>query len=41
MVADMKNRIKTEIANMSNNPNKLDPPRLLFPHAEQMGDQMY
>ena len=29
-------RIKTEIANLSNNPNKLDPPYLLFPHAEEI-----
>jgi len=30
-------RMKTEIANLSNNPNKLDPPFLLFPHAVEIG----
>ena len=29
-------RLKTEIASLSNNPNKLDPPSLLFPHAEEI-----
>jgi ATP-dependent DNA helicase RecG len=33
---DSVDRIKTEIANLSNNPNKLDPPYLLFPHAEEI-----
>jgi ATP-dependent DNA helicase RecG len=30
-------RIKADIANLSNNPQKLDPPHLLFPHEEQVG----
>lgn len=30
-------RIKADIANLSNNPNKLNPPHLLFPHAEEIG----
>jgi len=29
-------RLKTEIASLSNNPNKLDPPYLLFPRAEEI-----
>jgi len=29
-------RIKTAIASLSKNPNKLDPPHLLFPHAEEI-----
>lgn len=29
-------QIKTDIANLSNNPQKLDPPYLLFPQAEQV-----
>ncbi|MEI7437241.1 MAG: RNA-binding domain-containing protein [bacterium] len=29
-------RIKTDIANLSNNPQKLAPPYLLFPHEEQI-----
>ncbi len=33
---DAVDRMKTEIASLSNNPNKLDPPYLLFPHAEQI-----
>ncbi len=32
-------RIKADIANLSNNPQKLDPPHLLFPHEEQVGDK--
>lgn len=32
---DAVQRLKTEIANQSNNPNKLDPPYLLFPRAEK------
>jgi ATP-dependent DNA helicase RecG len=32
---DSVDRMKTEIANLSNNPSKLDPPYLLFPHAEE------
>jgi len=32
-------RIKTDIANLSNNPQKLDPPHLLFPHEKQIGDR--
>ena len=34
--ADAVERIKADIANLSNNPEKLDPPHLLFPHAEQV-----
>ena len=34
---DVVDRMKTEIASLSNNPNKLDPPYLLFPHAEEIG----
>jgi hypothetical protein len=30
-------RIKTDIANLSNNPQKIDPPHLLFPHEEKVG----
>ena len=30
-------RMKADIANMSNNPQKLSPPHLLFPHEEQVG----
>jgi len=30
------NRMKAEIASLSNNPNKLDPPYLLFPRTEQI-----
>ena len=37
IVRDVVDRMKTEIANLSNNPNKLDPPYLLFPHAEEIG----
>lgn len=33
---DAVERLKVEIANLSNNPQKLDPPYLLFPHAEQL-----
>jgi ATP-dependent DNA helicase RecG len=33
---DAVDRMKTEIASLSNNPNKLDPPYLLFPHGEQI-----
>lgn len=33
---DAVDRMKTEIASLSNNPNKLDPPYLLFPHAEEI-----
>ena len=29
-------RLKSEIANLSNNPNKLTPPHLLFPHALEL-----
>ena len=29
-------RMKAEIASLSNNPTKLDPPYLLFPHAEEI-----
>jgi len=32
-------RLKTDIANLSNNPQKLDPPHLLFPHEEQVGSK--
>ena len=32
-------RIKADIANLSNNPQKLDPPHLLFPHEERVGDK--
>ena len=32
-------RVKTDIANLSNNPQKLDPPHLLFPHEELVGDK--
>ena len=32
--ADVVSRITAEIASLSNNPAKLDPPNLLFPHAE-------
>lgn len=35
---DAIGRIKADIANLSNNPQKLDPPHLLFPHEEQVGD---
>jgi ATP-dependent DNA helicase RecG len=34
---DAVKRIKAEIASLSNNPNKLDPPYLLFPHEEEIG----
>ena len=37
IVRDVVDRMKTEIASLSNNPNKLDPPYLLFPHAEEIG----
>ena len=37
IVRDVGDRMKTEIASLSNNPNKLDPPSLLFPHAEEIG----
>jgi hypothetical protein len=30
-------RIMADIANLSNNPQKLDPPYLLFPHEEEIG----
>ena len=33
---DSVDRMKTEIANLSNNPSKLDPPYLLFPHEEEI-----
>ena len=36
---DAVERLKTEIANLSNNPNKLEPPYLLFPHAEEVRDK--
>ena len=36
---DAIERIKADIANLSNNPQKLDPPHLLFPHEEQVGDK--
>ena len=36
---DAIERIKADIANLSNNPQKLDPPHLLFPHEEQAGDK--
>lgn len=29
-------RLKSDITNLSNNPQKLDPPHLLFPHDEQI-----
>jgi len=32
-------RYKKEIANLSNNPQKLDPPYLLFPREETIGDK--
>ena len=34
---DVVERLKSEIASLSNNPGKLDPPCLLFPHAEEIG----
>lgn len=33
-------RIKANIANLSNNPQKLDPPHLLFPHEKTVGDKI-
>lgn len=33
--ADAVGRIKKDISNLSNNPQKLDPPHLLFPHDEK------
>jgi len=33
---DAVDRMKAEIASLSNNPNKLDPPYLLFPHSEDI-----
>ena len=33
---DAVEKLKAEIANLSNNPNKLDSPYLLFPHEEQI-----
>ncbi|MEI7663590.1 MAG: DUF2130 domain-containing protein, partial [Bacteroidota bacterium] len=33
---DWVEKLKAEIANLSNNPNKLDSPYLLFPHEEQI-----
>ena len=33
---DAVDRMKAEIASLSNNPNKLDPPYLLFPRAEEI-----
>ncbi|MFA4947863.1 MAG: RNA-binding domain-containing protein [Candidatus Krumholzibacteriia bacterium] len=33
---DAVDRMKIEIANLSNNPSKLEPPHLLFPHAEEI-----
>jgi len=33
---DAVDRMKAEIASLSNNPNKLDPPYLLFPHSEEI-----
>jgi ATP-dependent DNA helicase RecG len=36
---DALERIKADIANLSNNPQKLDPPHLLFPHEERVGDK--
>lgn len=32
-------RLKADIANLSNNPQKLDPPYLLFPQVEQVDDK--
>lgn len=37
---DAVDRMKAEIASLSNNPNKLDPPYLLFPHAEENGGRL-
>ncbi|MFA5044238.1 MAG: RNA-binding domain-containing protein, partial [Kiritimatiellia bacterium] len=34
---DAVERIKADTASLSNNPQKLNPPYLLFPHSEQMG----
>ena len=34
---DAVDRLKAEIANLSNNPEKLDPPYLLFPRSEEIG----
>ncbi len=34
---DAVKRIKANIANLSNNPQKLDPPYLIFPHEEEIG----
>ncbi|MHC1576771.1 MAG: hypothetical protein ACXQTE_05395, partial [Methanosarcinaceae archaeon] len=31
--------LKAQIANQSNNPNKLDPPYLLFPRSRQVRDR--
>ncbi len=33
---DAVSKIKSDIANLSNNPNKLDPPYLLFPYDLEM-----
>jgi ATP-dependent DNA helicase RecG len=37
--ADAVERIKVDIANLSNNPQKLNPPHLLFPREEQVADK--
>ena len=34
VVSEAVDRLTAEVANLSNNPSKLDPPSLLFPQAE-------
>ena len=36
---DSVDKLRRDIANLSNNPEKLDPPYLLFPHALELNDK--